>query len=153
MNETIILQNILSDILDEYSRGEILAENLDNKRKNYNEELYNIKEGYGLNKKNDKIKKYAAYSIKKHINQKNTHGSRRYDWEIISDKDYSADLLNHVADYILCNNDIAKSVCANKILKTLENNVEKYFEEEFEEKVEESKSYYQQFGCFDYLEA
>ncbi len=153
MNETIKLQNILADILKEYSIGEVLAENLDNTRKNYNQELYNIKEGYGLNNKSDKIKKYAAYSIKKHINDKNTYGSRRYDWEIISDKDYSADLLSFIADYILCNNDIAKSVCGNKILKTLENNIEKYYEEEFEEKIEESKNYYQQFGNFDCLVA
>ena len=153
MNDTIKLQNILNDILDEYSRGEILAESLDNTRKNYNEELYNIQEGYGLNKKNEKIKKYAAYSIKKHINDKKTHGSRRYDWEIISDKDYSADLLNYIADYLLSNNDIAKRVCASNILKKIEENIEKYFEEEFEEKIEESKNYYQQYGSFDYYEA
>ena len=68
----------------------------------------------------DKIKQYAAYSIKKHINDKNTYGSRRYDWEIISDKDYSADLLSFIADYLLSNNDIEKFICASKILKTIE---------------------------------
>lgn len=153
MKETQNIENILSDILDEYSRGEILAECLDKTRKNYNEELHNIIEGYALDKKNEKIKKYAALKIKQHINDKNTHGSRRYDWEILSDKDYSADLLNYVADYILSNDEFSRALSIKNILKQVTENVKKYYEEEFEEKIEESKNYYQQYGNFDYYEA
>lgn len=151
MNDVISLQNILSDILDEYAKGEILSETLDKSRQNYNEELNNIKVGYGINDKNNKIKQYAAYSIK--INYKTqSKGARRYDWDSITYKDREGNLLNYIADYILSSDDGDKMNSVVKIIKKIEENLILYFEEEFSEKVDEHKNYYQQYGSFEYTE-
>jgi hypothetical protein len=151
MNEALTIENILSSILNEYAQGEILSESLDNTRENYKQELDKIKTGYGLNKKNDKIKAYGGFSIKKNINNNITCG-RLYDWDVITHKDKEGKLLKCIADYLLSNDNYTQQLFGYEILRIITSNVTKYFEEEFEEKVEDCKSNYQIYGSFDYME-
>lgn len=146
------VETILRDIIDQYARGEILAESLDGSRKNYKQELNNIKVGYCLNNKEKKIKEYAAHSIRKNVNDQR-EGSGRYDWDTISFKDKKAYLLEHISDYLLADDKITKAIESIKILKIIEDNVIRYFENEFNDKTEDMKDYYQQYGNFDLMES
>ena len=152
MTENRVIENILDCILTEYAKGEILAENLDNTRKDYKQELHKIKDGYGLNKKNEKIILFGGYTIKRHINDKTT-GIRLRDWEIITSKDEEAKLLSCVADYLVSTNDWTKQLCGYEVLKRITENVLKYYEDEFCEEIENCKNDFQQSGCFDYVES
>lgn len=152
MTEHKAIENILHSILEEYAKGQILSESLDNTRENYKEELNNIKEGYGLNKKNDKIKAYGGYRIKKNINEK-IQGVRRYDYDVITHEDKEGKLLNCVADYLLASDDHTRQLFAYEILRTIVNNITKYFADDFTEKVDKYKISYEQYGNFDYMES
>ena len=139
--EPQIIENILEDILVEYAKGIILSESLDKNRANYKEELNNIKKGYGLDNKENKIKQYGAHSIQ--INaKKEREGAGRYDWDSITYQDNNGTLLDHIANYILANDKITKMIASAKILATIEDNVLKYYEEEFDDKLEEAKENY-----------
>jgi hypothetical protein len=155
MRDEMIIENILQDILFEYAKGEILSESLDKTRINYDQELNNIKKGYGLDNKENKIKEYGAYSIKLNA-KKERKGSGRYDWDSITYKDHNGNLLDHISNYILAKDKVTKVMESSKVLATIEKNIIKYFENEFEEGVEDNKSEYhrqEMFGSFDYMEA
>lgn len=153
---SVTIEQILSDILSEYAKGEILAESLDKSRKNYNEELNNIKNGYGLNNKKNKIKEYGAYCIK--LNAKDERESaRRYDWDSITHKDHNGNLLDHIANSILAKDEFTKTVETKKAINQIEDNLYNYYKGEFEEKIEQEKANYNnnqmQYGYCDYFEA
>jgi hypothetical protein len=141
------IEQILEDILVEYAMGEIKAENLDSSRKNYNEELNNIKVGYELNNKRNKIIEYGAYNIKLNI-QYERDGARRYDWDSITYKDNEGKLLDHIATYIISDSEIEKSSLIKKSMNQIEENIYRYYKCEFEEKVEQAKIDYSHCNYF-----
>ena len=93
---------------------------------------------------------YAAYNIKKDA-IKQREGSRRYDWDTITHKDDKANLLNHISNYLLSEDEITKKIESIKILSTIKENIFKYFEEDFEIKVEDEKNHYELNSKRDYF--
>lgn len=128
------IENILNDILREYAVQEIFEESTPIIRQKSEEEK--------IKNKTNKIMIYAGYSIKKDV-IKQRESSKRYDWDTITHKDDNANLLNHISNYILAEDEITKKIESIKILYAITENIRQYFEEDFENKVEDQKNYYE----------
>ena len=136
------IENDLCDILTEYAVKEIFEENTPR--------IKQKSEEYKIKNKINNIMIYAAYNIKKDV-IKQREGSRRYDWDTITHKDDKANLLNHIANYLLSEDEITKKIESIKILSTIKENIFKYFEEDFEIKVEDEKNHYELNSKRDYF--
>lgn len=136
------IENVLKDILTEYAVNEILIE-ASPRLKQKSEEIK-------IKNKTNKILQYAAYSLKKDVNTQRKE-KKRYDWDTITHKDYNGNLLDHISNYILSEDEITRKIESIKVLETIKNNLLQYFEEDFETKVEEEKDYYELQGNRDYF--
>lgn len=140
---SVTIEQILSDILRDYARAEIISE--------YTNNNVDIED-----KKKNKIKEYGAYSIKASARDER-EGSGRYDWDSITYKDKNGNLLDHVANSILAKDEFTKASEIKKAINQIEENIIDYYKNEFEEKIEQEKSDYHQeqmqYGHCDYFEA
>lgn len=141
---SVTLEQILSDVLTDYARDEIISEF--NNDKNNNIEY----------KKKNKIKEYGAYNLK--INSRDERqGAGRYDWDSITYKDDNGNLLDHIADSILATDDFSRVIAIQKAMCQIQENIYLYYKNEFEQKIEQEKSDFHQeqmqYGHSDYFEA
>ena len=145
----IFSSNEPKHIVEDFAVGLVIEENLDKSRKDYDQQLNQIRTIYGTIDKNNTILKYGVAEMKENLELERKK-SKSFDWDSFTYKDDNGELIELICERIKSLNPQKKQELEGMIMKKIEDNICKYFEKDFDEKVEEAKNDFQLYGVNDY---